>query len=133
MAKKFSFLTLLRKNAGMLVLSIVLVVCTIVLADQLGTLSRSVMHDETTPEQSDPMKMDLTTNGNDVTYNTELKIGEGESLEIISASYQTIRIRGKNIIARYYHVSGLMTVEYDEGSDKIFRYFNKPVSWRNMP
>lgn len=116
----------------MLLLSIVLIVCTILLVDQLGTLSRSIIQDETTPEQSNPMKMDLNTNGNDVTYNSELKIAEGD-LEVISSGYQTVRIHGKNIVATFFHVSGLLIVEYEVGSDKIYRYFNSPVSWRNVP
>jgi hypothetical protein len=73
----------------------------------------------------------INTNGNDVTYNSELKVGNGEKLVIQSSNGTQEIIEGQNIIAAYYHVAKLLTVEFVRDGKKSLKYFNAPIKWGN--
>ena len=78
-----------------------------------------------------PVPIRLSTNGNDVTYYSELKIGNGEQLVVRLGNNDLVRITGENIVARFHHVARLLSVEYTNDGKKRLKYYNAPMAWWN--
>lgn len=128
----------LKSNLGLIVLSISIILGCFILTEKKVTYQGGL------PFESNESKIKLTgdiggskipleinTNSNDVTYNTELKIGDGEKLIILLSNGTQEKIEGQSIVAKYFHVSKLLMVEFLLKEKKSIRYYNTPIKWSN--
>ena len=66
-----------------------------------------------------------------MTYNSKLEIGEGEKLIILLSNGTREKIEGQEIVARYFHVAKLLTVEFLLNGERSIQYYNAPIKWGN--
>jgi hypothetical protein len=128
----------IKSNLGLIALSISLIIASIVLTEN------KVTHRKAQNYGMDQSKINLSgdiaayqipiginTNSNDVTYYSELKIGDGQQLVVELSNKTRETIKGQNIIAKYFHVAKLLVVRYESEEQEMLRYFNSPIAWGN--
>ncbi len=121
-------------NIGLIVLSVSIVVSSILLTKNKMIYRETSNHGLNRIELTgnivaDPIR--INTNSNNMTYNSELKIAEGEQLFVKLLDGVTETISGENVVAKYFHASKLLTVTYKLKEKKMIRYFNSPITWGN--
>ena len=131
-------MNLLKSSIGLIVLSGSIITAALILTQRKVThpdtsyyTSDMNVHRITGDTPANRIPIGISTNGNDVTYNSELKIGKDEKLVIQLANGTKEIIEGKNILAKYFHVAKLLTVRYEVGELNMLRYYNSPIAWGN--
>jgi hypothetical protein len=138
---KTTFMNQIKSNFGLIVLSISIVIASLVLSeDKEDTTYQGIKGyyglDESKINLSGDISgrqipIGINTNGNDVTYNSKLELGNGQQLVVELSNRTEETIKGQNIIATYFHVAKLLVVSYESEEQKMIRYFNSPIAWRN--
>lgn len=80
-----------------------------------------------------PVDVNMTTNGNDMSYKTTLTVGDRDKLVVRPADgAPAAEFTTNPIQAEYFHVGHLLIVTTGPEGDKSFHYFNDPASWSTV-
>ncbi len=133
----------IKKNFGLVILSISIIISSAIITESITNTYKNMSYGKFNDgiplrvehqmlENFGRVSLGVNTNSNDVTYNSDLKIGEGENFYIKTAPNNKLTIiTGKNIIARFYHIGNLLTLEYETEQGKFLKFFNNPTEWGN--
>lgn len=127
-----------KSNLGLIVLAISIILGCVILTENKVTYK----HEHASPYDESKIKLngemagiaiplEINTNSNDVTYNSELKIGEGQNLIVQLSNGTQEKIEGQDIVATYFHVSKLLKVEFLFNGRRFLKYYNAPIKWGN--
>ena len=128
----------LKSNIGIIILSVSIIIASSILSDNkiennapiYSPKERIVRLSGDYSEKTIPIN--ISTNSNDVTFNYETKLINGESLVVELNNGNKYTIKGKNIVARYYLVSKLLMVESHVNDRKSIQYYYNPIRWQNV-
>lgn len=119
----------MKNLPGIIILAISLIISAWIIAYQIGKSRQSYPG----TVQTFPRQIDLNNNL-ETDFYSEMKVGDGEKLYIISKhNAAPIIIEGNDIITKYHHVAKMLGVEYTKDSVKSIKYFTDVLEWGNKP
>lgn len=132
MKKEITFLSIKS-----LIIGISIIIGTLILSDGM---ERALKHDPLAPnsqflhhERNPLYPINVKTNSDDVTYNSYLKVADGQKLSITLKSGAKREITGNNIKANFYHVGKLLVVDYQDKNGQQYIYMYEPIAWESIP